>query len=166
MRSHILLLGVTAAALVIAGESRTLAVPGETRNGVSVPGVRRSDLAWQHWVLNCQGCHREDGSGSEGTAPRLAGFVARFTRVDGGREYLARVPGVATAALSDSDLAELLNWILWRFDREHLSGSFIPYTAAEVALLRRRPLRTEAPLVRADLMKKVARSADTGKRGT
>src|SRR5262245_8771458 len=72
-------------------------------------GVTRPDLAWQHWVLNCQGCHRTDGSGSPETAPPLRGMVAQFTNVTGGREYLARVPGVATAPLTDTELAELLN---------------------------------------------------------
>jgi hypothetical protein len=115
-------------------------------------GVPRPDLAWQHWVLNCQGCHRVDGTGSADTAPALAGLVAKFTNVPGGREYLGRVPGVATAPLSDPELAELLNWILWRFDRADLGANFRPYTADEVGTLRKHPLRTEASRVRGRLM--------------
>ena len=114
-------------------------------------GVSRPDLAWQHWVLNCQGCHRTDGSGSPQTAPPLVGVVAKFTNIAGGREYLARVPGVATSPLSDAELAELLNWLLWRFDRSHLKPNFRPYSADEIGLLRRQPLRTEAASVRARL---------------
>ena len=120
-------------------------------------GVSRPELAWQHWVLDCQGCHRADATGSAATAPGLAGQVAKFTRVPGGREYLGRVPGVATAPLSDADLAELLNWLLWRFDEAHLSDRFRPYTAAEVGALRRQPLRTEASQVRAKLVAKFPR---------
>jgi hypothetical protein len=82
-------------------------------------------------------------------------MVARFTNVPGGREYLARVPGVATAPVADAELAELLNWILWRFDGAHLSPAFKPFTAEEVAALRRRPLRTEAAQVRAALVGKI-----------
>lgn len=119
-------------------------------------GVSRPDLAWQHWVLNCQGCHRTDASGSPETAPALAGTVARFTGVPGGREYLVRVPGVATSRLGDADLAELLNWLLWRFDATHLSPTFQPYTAAEVSTLRGNPLRTEAARTRAQLLDKIA----------
>ena len=115
-------------------------------------GVSHPDLAWQHWVLNCQGCHRADATGSANTAPALAGQVAKFTSVPGGREYLGRVPGVATAPLSDADLAELLNWILWRFDKADLGDQFRPYTAAEVGVLRRKPLRTEASQVRGKLV--------------
>ena len=118
-------------------------------------GVSRPDLAWQHWVLNCQGCHRTDGAGSPETAPPLVGLVAKFTNVTGGREYLARVPGVATSPLSDVELAELLNWILWRFDRSHLQPTFRPFSAAEVGMLRSQPLRTEAAQTRARLMDKI-----------
>ena len=125
--------------------------------GDSPGGVLRPDLAWQHWVLNCQGCHRVDGTGSTETAPALAGMVAKFTNVAGGREYLGRVPGVATAPLSDADLAELLNWMLWRFDRDNLSANFRPYTAEEVRALRQRPLRTEAARVRASLVAQMHR---------
>jgi cytochrome c553 len=121
--------------------------------GVAQPvGVENAQRAWQNWTLNCQGCHRFDGSGSDATAPGIAGTVAKFLRVPGGREYLIRVPGVATSPLSDEDLAEVVNWMLWRFDREHLPASFRPYTAAEIAPLRARPLRLEASQMRSSLL--------------
>jgi hypothetical protein len=66
--------------------------------------------------------------------------MARFLSVDGGREYLARVPGVAQSALDDTAIAALLNWMLARFDGERLEPEFEPYTAAEVGRLRRDPL--------------------------
>jgi hypothetical protein len=125
--------------------------------GAAPAGVPRPDLAWQHWVLNCQGCHRADATGSVDTTPALAGMVAKFTRVPGGREYLARVPGVATAPLPDAELAELLNWMLWRFDGADLDAQFRPYTAEEVGALRSRPLRTEASRVRAQLLAQIRR---------
>jgi hypothetical protein len=115
-------------------------------------GVANAQRAWQNWTLNCQGCHRFDGSGSDATAPGIAGTVAKFLRVPGGREYLIRVPGVATSPLSDADLAEVVNWMLWRFDKEHLPASFEPYTAAEIAPLRARPLRLEAGEMRRALL--------------
>jgi hypothetical protein len=118
------------------------------------PGVASPQRAWQNWTLNCQGCHRPDGTGSAGTAPSLAGTVARFLSVPGGREYLGRVPGVATSPLPDADLAEVMNWMLWRFDREHVPTDFRPFTAAEIAQLRARPLRLEASQMRADLLQK------------
>ena len=121
-------------------------------------GVENARRAWQNWTLNCQGCHRPDGSGTEGTAPSLAGTVARFLTVPGGREYLARVPGVATSPLSNADLAEVVNWMLWRFDREHLPAGFLPYTAEEMGRLRTAPLRMEASQMRAALLAKADES--------
>lgn len=115
-------------------------------------GVENLQRAWQNWTLNCQGCHRIDGSGSDATAPGIAGTVAKFLHVPGGREYLIRVPGVATSPLSDADLAEVMNWMLWRFDKEHLPASFQPFTAGEIAPLRARPLRLEASQMRSALL--------------
>ena len=123
--------------------------------GLDAPvGVDNAQRAWQHWTLNCQGCHRPDGTGSAGTAPSLAGTVARFLSVPGGREYLGRVPGVATSPLSSADLSEVVNWMLWRFDKEHIPANFQPYTAAEIGQLRGAPLRLEASQMRAELLKR------------
>jgi cytochrome c553 len=106
------------------------------------PHSFNSARAQQNWILSCQGCHRPDATGTPNTTPTMAGHVGRFLHVEGGREYLARVPGVATAALSDEALAELLNWMLVRFDPAHMPNNFTPYTADEVGRLRIQPLRT------------------------
>ena len=103
------------------------------------------------YALNCQGCHRADGAGTPGTIPALAGSVARFLGVPGGREYLGRVPGVAQAPLGDAALAAVLNWILWRFDAAHVPAGFAPYTAVEEGRLRASPL-TDVVGVRARLL--------------
>jgi hypothetical protein len=137
-----------------AGAGATADVSAAAAADALTPGVENAQRAWQNWTLNCQGCHRPDGSGTEGTAPSLAGTVARFLSVPGGREYLARVPGVAASPLSSHDLAEVVNWMLWRFDREHLPAGFQPYTAAEMARLRTAPLRMEAAQMRSALLKK------------
>jgi len=92
------------------------------------------------YVLQCMGCHLEDGSGAPGRVPTLAG-VGRFLRVPGGRDYLVRVPGVAHAPLDDAALAALLNWMLARFDPAAASApGFVAFGAAEVARLRAVPL--------------------------
>jgi hypothetical protein len=85
--------------------------------------------------------------------------VGRFLTVPGGREYLGRVPGVATSPLSNADLSELMNWMLWRFDKEHVPADFQPFTAAELGRLRSSPLRLEASQMRAELLKKADESA-------
>jgi hypothetical protein len=145
--------GATAAALLTAISFPMLGA------GSPPAGVDNPQRAWQNWTLNCQGCHRPDGTGSAGTAPGLAGTVARFLSVPGGREYLGRVPGVATSALSNADLSEVMNWMLWRFDQAHMPPDFRPFTAAEVGQLRTAPLRLEASQMRADLLKKADESA-------
>jgi cytochrome c553 len=120
---------------------------------VSTPGVSNPQRAWQNWTLNCQGCHRADGSGSAGTAPALAGTVSKFLTVPGGRDYLGRVPGVATSPLSNADLADLMNWMFERFDKEHVPEDFVPFTADEIGRLRAVPLRLEASAMRSELLR-------------
>ena len=70
--------------------------------------------------------------------PRLDGFVGFFTQVDGGRDYLMRVPGVARAKLDDERLAAVLNWMLEVYGGDAVAPGFAPYTAAEVGAARRR----------------------------
>jgi len=143
-----------AAALLVAGIAArvTLAQAQAPVPAAAPPGVQNAQRAWQNWTLNCQGCHRPDGSGSAGTTPSVAGTVSRFLSAPQGRAYLTRVPGVATSPLSDGDLSELLNWMLWRFDREHMPQDYLPFTAAEVGELRKRPLRLEASQMRRELL--------------
>lgn len=86
------------------------------------------------YAIQCQGCHLANGRGS-GDIPTLHGIGALF-EASGGRAYLARVPGVANASLSDERLAALLNWVLTRWSQ----ADFAPYTEDEVGQLRRQPL--------------------------
>jgi hypothetical protein len=92
------------------------------------------------YTLECAGCHRADGSGTPGSVPALRDSVARFLAVPGGREYLARVPGVAQAPLDDPALAAVLDWMVDHFDRAHVPAGFVPYTGEEVGRLRKQPL--------------------------
>jgi len=100
-------------------------------------------------MLHCQGCHLADGSGSPGAVPALNGQVARFLAVPGGREFLVRVPGSASAPMSDADLAAVLNWIVARFGPVAEAEAARPYAEDEVARLRREPLLDVAATRRA-----------------
>ena len=128
----------------------TVAMP--VSGSPSASGVPSPARARQNWILSCQGCHRASATGTPQTTPSMAGFVGQFLQVPGGREYLAQVPGVATANLSDSELAEVLNWLLFRFDPTNIPADFTPYTSIEVGQLRQTPLRDDAPTVRARLV--------------
>lgn len=120
----------------------------------SAPGVTSEARAKMNWMLHCQGCHQPDARGSAKGAPPMANDVALFLSVEGGREYLTRVPGVANAGLNDEQLAELLNWTLATFDRQHLPQDFSPFSATEIATGRARPLVSDAALMREALRAK------------
>lgn len=107
------------------------------------PGVIDARQAHEDYVLKCQGCHRPDGSGDDHSNPAMRGVVARFLGVAGGREFLGRVPGVATTNLDDRRLANLLNWTLYRFDPAHIPAGFAPYTPEEIGRLRANPIRLD-----------------------
>jgi len=95
--------------------------------------------AAQDYVLYCMGCHGADARGVPGKVPALAGTLALFMGTPEGRDYLLRVPGAANSALSDAQLAAVLNWLA-----EHYRAADAPppraFTEAEVAGARRRPL--------------------------
>ena len=125
--------------------------------GSAMPGVSNPARARIDYILKCQGCHQPDGGGNMASTPPLKGEVAQFLHVAGGREFLARVPGVATVDLDDQRLAEVLNWTLYRFDAGNVPADFRPYTAAEMGRLRRAPLRLERAEVREKLVSGIRR---------
>ena len=113
-----------------------------------------------NYILHCQGCHLADGQATPGKIPPLVG-AGQFLAVEGGREFLVRVPGVSLSIIPDDELAELMNWMLYRFSAEDISEDFEPYTAEEVALYRQDPL-VEVETVRAKLLGNVEDSPDYG----
>ena len=120
--------------------------------GPPVRGVTDAPQAHVDYMLKCQGCHRPDGSGDDHSNPPMRGVVARFLGVPGGREFLGRVPGVATTNLDNRRLANLLNWTIYTFDARHVPADFRPYTAEELGKLRQNPLRLERAATRARLV--------------
>lgn len=103
-----------------------------------------------NYMLHCQGCHLPDGTATPGIIPPLVG-AAQFLSVDGGREYLVRVPGVALSTIPDEELAALVNWMLEQFSPGQIPEDFEPYTAAEVAQYRQQPL-VEVDKVRKEII--------------
>ena len=91
-----------------------------------------------NYILHCQGCHGADGvGGTPGEVPPLANSVGYFLRVEGGREYLAQVPGASNAPVSDAALASLLTYMINAFSLEEAGTIFRPYTTEEVSAVRR-----------------------------
>ena len=93
-----------------------------------------------NFLLHCSGCHAVDGSGNNAAGiPNLRGTIGHFLKVDGGREYLAQVPGSAQSPLSDKETAELINWMLREFSAKELPSQVKDYSAEEIKRLRRNP---------------------------
>jgi len=107
---------------------------------IGAPPITRSAIAGgspaELYTLNCWGCHKPHAEGIPGTVPRLAHSMGDFLKVPGGREYLVDVPGVAASSLTDAEVAEVLNWLLYTFNKPELPADFKPYTAAEIAAYR------------------------------
>ena len=93
----------------------------------------------QNYMLYCMGCHGTEAQGVAGRIPPLATSLARFMRTPEGRNYVLRVPGAANSALPDAELAAVLNWLSQRYPAPG-EPTATPFTAAEVAQVRRTPL--------------------------
>jgi mono/diheme cytochrome c family protein len=86
--------------------------------------------------LHCSGCHGVDGTGSKvGRIPPFPGTVGHFAASPSGRLYLVHVPGVANAALPDTETADLLNYVLHTWG-ESSPASRPEFSASEVHSLR------------------------------
>jgi len=94
----------------------------------------------QDYMLHCMGCHGTNAQGIPGKVPGLASTLSRFMLTAAGRDYVLRVPGAANSALSDEQLAAVLNWLAVTFDRGAAHSRPAPFTAAEVARVRHKPL--------------------------
>ena len=57
-----------------------------------------------------------------------------------GRNYVLRVPGAASSALSDEQLAAVLNWLAVTYDSSATANQPAPFTSTEVAAVRHQPL--------------------------
>jgi len=94
----------------------------------------------QDYMLFCMGCHGAQAEGVPGKVPPLAHSLGLFMRTAAGRNYLLRVPGAANSALSDAQLAAVLNWLAQQYNSEELGADVPMFTAAEVTAVRRGPL--------------------------
>ena len=89
-----------------------------------------------NYMIHCQGCHLPEAVGFAGRVPRMKDFVGYFLHSQEGREFIVRVPGVATSSLPDDQLAELMNWLLLTYSSGQLPKPFARYSVAEVSALR------------------------------
>lgn len=138
--------------------ARTLPDPNrKPAQGNEVPPLPIAEAGYStpvNYQLQCAGCHLDHGQGSAANdTPRMQGFVGNFLKVEGGREFLVRVPGISQSALNDRQIADLLNWLLARDGMAGASApaDWAPYSAAEVQQVRARSM-LNLPDVRAGLI--------------
>jgi len=93
-----------------------------------------------NYMLHCMGCHTPDGRGEPGRVPSVRDTLVPLASKPAGRRFLIQVPGSAQSRLSDSDLAEVLNWMVDNLSAVPSKRPVQKFTAAEVAAYRHQPL--------------------------
>lgn len=98
------------------------------------------DRAQTKFMLSCGGCHGTLGESPPLSVPVLRGRAGYFLCTPQGREYVIRLPNVSRALMSDADLAAVMNFVTFKLGEHSVPGKAQPFTAAEVAEIRARPL--------------------------
>jgi hypothetical protein len=104
-----------------------------------------------NYILNCMGCHLEDGAGAPGKVPSFRNSLVPFAQLAAGRRFLVQVPGTSQSPLSNRDVAQLLNWMLRNLSTRPRPAGLPDFTEAEVASYRAQRL-TDVASTRARLM--------------
>jgi hypothetical protein len=93
-----------------------------------------------NYLLYCTGCHGTTGEGSHPNVPTLVNELGRMMQVPEMRDYLVQIPGASSAPIDDSQLTDVINWILTEFNADTLPPNFKPLSEAEVTAARKNVL--------------------------
>lgn len=86
------------------------------------------------YMLHCSGCHLPDASGKPAAGiPDMRITIPQLLRTPAGRAFLVQVPGTSGSALTDAQIAELMNWMLPALIGQR---DVAPYTTQEVTRYR------------------------------
>ena len=97
------------------------------------------------YVEYCSGCHGMQGNSAPAEIPVLRDRVGFFLCSREGRDYLIRLPNVAYSAIDDNqELADMMNFVAFGLGGRSAPRSAKPFTAAEVARLRKDALSTQS----------------------
>jgi hypothetical protein len=100
------------------------------------------------YVEHCSGCHGMQGNSAPAPIPVLRDRVGYFMCTREGRDYLIRLPNVAYSAIDDNqELADMMNFVVFGLGGNSAPRTAKPFTAAEVARLRRDALATQSLIV-------------------
>ena len=108
-------------------------------------GLPELTAAQSDYVEHCSGCHGMQGNSAPAEIPVLRDRVGYFMCTQEGREYLIRLPNVAYSAISDNqELADMMNFVVFGLGGNSAPKGAQPFTAGEVAGLRKRALGTQS----------------------
>ena len=111
---------------------------------VSASSPRAIPPAASSYLEGCGGCHGVEGRSLAERVPDLAGRAGFFLCTRSGREYLIQLPNVAFAHMDSNRLAAVMNFVVFDLGRGSAPAGAKPYTPAEVAALRTKPIDTTA----------------------
>src|ERR1700679_4377735 len=80
--------------------------------------------------------------GVPGKVPPLAHALGLYMKPPAGRNYVLRVPGAANSALSDSELAAVLNWLAVTYSAGEFSSDTPMFTPPQAQKLAPVPLES------------------------
>ena len=112
----------------------------ETCADPTPPAVPTFTKPQSNYLLACGGCHGEHGSSNSRLVPDLRDQVGYYLNTREGREYLVRLPNVAFSTMSDRELTDVLNFMVFQIGGASVPAHTAPYAVAEVARLRKQPL--------------------------
>lgn len=119
----------------------TAAAPDTTLRAEPVQAATRLPPVQVAYLTSCGGCHGIEGKSAPAAVPTLRGLTGSFLCTAEGREFIIRLPDVALTPLSDRMLTQVMNFVAFDLGAPVAGGkSARPYTVAEVARLRHRPL--------------------------
>jgi hypothetical protein len=116
--------------------------------------------AQSDYVENCGGCHGIQGNSAPANIPVLQGRVGYFMCNPAARAYLLQLPNVALSRITDNaQLADLMNFVVFKLGGASVPAGTPPFTADEVARERRSPLSSASlTQIRVRLVEKLVKS--------
>lgn len=106
-------------------------VPSPT--SASIPAINHTV---SNYLQSCGGCHGIQGRSAIGLVPQLRDRVGWFLCTPEGRDFIVQLPDVAFAGVSDQELADVLNFMMFDLAGASTPKGAKPYSAAEVKQLR------------------------------
>lgn len=113
-------------------------VPAADPQAVNPMDSPRSALS--SFTERCGGCHGLQGISVPDRIPTLRHIVGYYLCTPEGRDYAIRLPNVAFSKLSDRELADMMNFVMFTLGADSVPAGARPYSVAEVGRLRQQPL--------------------------